>query len=526
MPIKTRIIEGLNQVRQLFERPDLPAEPPSADAVDGASGVDGAGAGMDAAAGTRTAEAAGTRSGGVAGMHGAAAHLGPYGPLVAAIREALERFVATDLRLHLSIAYQDRYLLTAIGVRCADAGSAGDPQDPHVLLARFQQEFKPEQIKRFLAREVIAGLPNASAIDLSQFAGLDIAGPTSPAGRDEAQPYAELLAALRDAPDAADASAFEVTLAGRWYEAEAASLRAEPASSPTAGAPALGQPAAGSAGMATPVAGRAVELRIEDAAGTRHAVLPSVIPGRRYSIGKDPGCDVVVDGTYASRRHCEIWLDDGRWWLGDTGSTNGTRVESDGRVLGRSGAQADASGADARGGSGASAVLELPAAARIVLSARGQGAASAYPQLSLLQPATASLRTPLAPGMETPRTPITPIARPAQAKPALSLLARTAEGDLRLTVEADRLPFSVGRSRSRSLVVPSAHAGVSGHHLDIVSIDAQGAVVEVHGDNGVILGSHRHGPGARLQWASGQTMELGRASAAEPPLVLELGPPR
>ena len=40
------------------------------------------------------------------------------------------------------------------------------------LLQQFMHEFKPEQVKRYLAREVIGGLPNAAAIDLSQFAGL------------------------------------------------------------------------------------------------------------------------------------------------------------------------------------------------------------------------------------------------------------------------------------------------------------------------------------------------------------------
>ena len=60
----------------------------------------------------------------------------------------------------------DRYLLTSIGVRCHDAPGAG------AQLEKFMREFRPEQIKRYLAREVIAALPNAAAIDLSQFAGL------------------------------------------------------------------------------------------------------------------------------------------------------------------------------------------------------------------------------------------------------------------------------------------------------------------------------------------------------------------
>jgi len=38
----------------------------------------------------------------------AAPHLGPYAPLIAAIREELEHFVVSYLRLHLAIAERDR----------------------------------------------------------------------------------------------------------------------------------------------------------------------------------------------------------------------------------------------------------------------------------------------------------------------------------------------------------------------------------------------------------------------------------
>ena len=96
-------------------------------------------------------------------------HLGAYAPLIGAIRDELEHFVSSQLRLHLAIAERDRYLLTSIGVECVDGGDGAD------LLRRFIREFTPEQIKRFLARDVIAHLPNASAIDLSQFGGLNAA---------------------------------------------------------------------------------------------------------------------------------------------------------------------------------------------------------------------------------------------------------------------------------------------------------------------------------------------------------------
>ena len=46
------------------------------------------------------------------------AHLGPYAILIAAVREELEQFVASHLRLHLAIAEGDRYVLTSIEVEC------------------------------------------------------------------------------------------------------------------------------------------------------------------------------------------------------------------------------------------------------------------------------------------------------------------------------------------------------------------------------------------------------------------------
>ena len=74
------------------------------------------------------------------------AHLGPYAVLIAAIREELEQFVASHLRLHLAIAERDRYVLTSIEVEC-------EGSDEHrELLRRFVAEFKPEQIKNYLAR--------------------------------------------------------------------------------------------------------------------------------------------------------------------------------------------------------------------------------------------------------------------------------------------------------------------------------------------------------------------------------------
>src|SRR5215475_7593793 len=97
----------------------------------------------------------------------AVANLGAYAPLIAAIRDELEHFVVSYLRLHLTIAERDRYLLTSIDVRATSDDESGE------LIQRFVREFRPEQIKEYLAKEVIGALPNAGAIDLSQFSGLN-----------------------------------------------------------------------------------------------------------------------------------------------------------------------------------------------------------------------------------------------------------------------------------------------------------------------------------------------------------------
>jgi hypothetical protein len=43
-------------------------------------------------------------------------------------------------------------------------------------------------------------------------------------------------------------------------------------------------------------------------------------------VGRHPGCDRRVHRREVSRRHCAFWLRDGRAWVGDLGSRNGTRL--------------------------------------------------------------------------------------------------------------------------------------------------------------------------------------------------------
>jgi diguanylate cyclase (GGDEF)-like protein len=44
------------------------------------------------------------------------------------------------------------------------------------------------------------------------------------------------------------------------------------------------------------------------------------------TIGRDAGADVALDDDSASRLHCRLYRANGRWWIEDLGSTNGTWV--------------------------------------------------------------------------------------------------------------------------------------------------------------------------------------------------------
>ena len=50
---------------------------------------------------------------------------------------------------------------------------------------------------------------------------------------------------------------------------------------------------------------------------------------RPFTVGRDDGCDVVLDSARASRRHLQISPDGGLWWLQDLGSSNGTYVDGE-----------------------------------------------------------------------------------------------------------------------------------------------------------------------------------------------------
>ena len=423
-----------------------------------------------------------------------AEHLGPYRPLIAAIREDLEQFAVGQLRLHLAIAERDRYVLTSIEVECDGS------DEERALMRRFIREFRPEQVKHYLAKEVIAGLRNASAIDLSQFAGLNAEPETGSASGDEER-YGELIAELASGMPHGAVRPYRVTLVGRWSELDAR-VPADDGRSPAPGS------------QRTPLATRALTIDIEDARGVRRIELAAALPGRRYSVGKGEGCDIVVDGVYASRRHCEIWIEDGVWWVADTGSTNGIRVESADGVIARD-------PPDARSAKRPPAI-ELPPGTWLVLAANTKGESRQYPRLSL-RPVHASIETmPASMPEVAASTPVTPIAAPRRRERAWTITVRMASGARTVDIPQGALPFRIGRSRNQALVVDWAHAEVSGRHCEIIAADELGVTVVVHGDNGATVDGVLHGPGANFRWQAGQTLELGRATGQAPSCTLTL----
>ena len=469
MSLKSWMLDRVHRIQPLYARVDLPPREPSLSQLDGCS-----------------LPPTGSDS-----VLSSTEHLGPYGPLITAIRQELEHFVTDRVRLHLAIADRDRFLLTSIGVRCPDDGQARE------LLARFMHEFKPEQVKRYLARDVIAGLPNASAIDLSQFAGLFDAD-----AAEDTNEYRDLLVALRGSAPAARTRAYEVSIVGRWSEIDFANPAAAAAAQVQLGAT-----------PATPLAGLRCELDVEDGDGRRRVVLQSVIPGRRYMIGKGDACDLRVNGAYVSRRHGEIWMDKNCWWVADAGSTNGIRVESPTGAVERCGGRA---------GTG-DLPLKLMDGARMVLSAHAEGSASDYPCVALrpgVQGAPGT--TPIAGTVAAPKTALTPILASRALDPALTLTARSASGERQLALSERSLPVAVGRSRDQQLVIDRIHESVSGHHLDIIALDELGAQVVVHGDNGVVVEGVVYPAGARLRWKVGDTMLLASTLPGDPQCSLSL----
>ena len=158
--------------------------------------------------------------------------------------------------------------------------------------------------------------------------------------------------------------------------------------------------------------------------------------------------------------------------------------------------------------------------ARIVLSARAEGPPAEYPTLALRTAASvATPPTPIATAAAW-KTPLTSSRPVVGAEPVFTITAVQASGVRSVDVDARTLPMTVGRSRNQTLLIDRSHDAVSGHHLDVVALDAAGAEVVVHGDNGVWVDGVRHAPGTRFHWLVGQTLVLGATADAGPSLAL------
>ena len=70
---------------------------------------------------------------------------------------------------------------------------------------------------------------------------------------------------------------------------------------------------------------------VEDVGKTFTLNKPAVIVGRRTSQNKP---DIELKDEVISRQHLEILLNDGRYWLRDLGSTNGTMINDDRIIAG------------------------------------------------------------------------------------------------------------------------------------------------------------------------------------------------
>ena len=368
-------------------------------------------------------------------------------------------------------------------------------------------EFKPEQVKRYLAREVIAGLPNAAAIDLSQFAGLFDADARDDADADEGGEYRELLAALRSAPAAARAAPVRGRASsGRWTEVDARRDRRAPRSRIAGATPsdAVGRPAlrvrrrrrrrpaprrAAGGGAGAPLRGR-------QGRGLRH-------PRQRHLRQPPPCRDLARRRRLVGRPM--------------PGSTNGMRVESAGARA--AGPVAPVVGADAE------QPIRLGEGARIVLSARAEGPASDYPWLALRSPASArgahhadrrGRRSPTdaADGDPAGDAPAEPCSRSPRVQGGgvrtLELRRSVAAGDRGPLAQPD----AGRRPPARRRVGPSPR-----HRRDR---RRRRPTCVVHGDNGVLSTACTTGRARACAGRSGETMVLGASAADHPTCTLTL----
>ena len=245
----------------------------------------------------------------------------------------------------------------------------------------------------------------------------------------------------------------------------------------------------------TPLAARTFAIDIEDAGGVRRVELTSVVPGRRYAVGKGEDCDIV--GRRRSTRAAGI------------ARSGSIRAPGGSPTLDRPTASASSrrSGAIARASPGTRAAaarlpaIELPPGAWLVLSEHTARRAAAVP--ALVAASGRRCRDSQSEAGERERYAADAGNAYRAAAPARGRADHHRPHGIGCSHRRDslraRLPFRVGRSRNQALVIDWAHADVSGRHFEIVALDESGAQIVVHGDNGVTVDGTSHGPGAQFK---------------------------
>ncbi len=210
----------------------------------------------------------------------------------------------------------------------------------------------------------------------------------------------------------------------------------------------------------------------------------SLQAGPSYVIGRDPQCDIVVTDARVSWHHAVLKLEDGRWVLADSGSTNGTyaggrragRIEITGECQIRLGHPADGPALDcavpgavvgrppteiaaspvAAGVAAASPAVAAPlAAAPVAVSPWGGDGAAAPPGQVLM------------PGSQPPPPPREPsVVRPLPAK-----------------------VLRIGRSPDNDIVV--ADLGVSRHHAELRNLGGRYLIADLDSYNGTYVNGQR-----------------------------------
>ncbi|ROS75577.1 FHA domain-containing protein [Cellulomonas sp. PhB143] len=123
--------------------------------------------------------------------------------------------------------------------------------------------------------------------------------------------------------------------ADRRKAKKSAKARAAATPAPAQVAQPVGAAAAGAAAPAAatpaPSVPRGPSRLVVTAGQLRGTSLP--LSSQTIMLGRSPGCTLVLDDAFSSSRHARIFPHEGRWYLEDLGSTNGTYI-NDERISG------------------------------------------------------------------------------------------------------------------------------------------------------------------------------------------------